>query len=156
MDVKVIKEIMSAFKEAELTKFEYKCEDFELKLGKEQKVLPPPPMPMQSMQPSMMSVVAEHVSGPVAPAAEVQVTTPTETMKTINSPMVGTFYLASSPKAKPFVEIGTKVKKGDVVCIVEAMKLMNEVEAEVDGEIVEILVNNEDMVEFNQPLFVLR
>ena len=85
-------------------------------------------------------------------------TTPTQEVptKAITSPMVGTFYSASSPKAKPFVEIGTKVKKGDVVCVIEAMKLMNEVEAEIEGEVVEILALNESMVEFGQPLFILK
>ena len=74
----------------------------------------------------------------------------------IKSPMVGTFYTASSPTSEPFVSVGKQVKKGDIICIIEAMKLMNEVEAEVDGEIVEILVENEEMVEFDQPLFVIR
>ena len=71
----------------------------------------------------------------------------------IKSPMVGVFYAAASPEAKPFVELGTKVKKGDVVCIVEAMKLMNEITADMDGEVVDICVCNGDVVEYGQPLF---
>ena len=70
--------------------------------------------------------------------------------------MVGTFYSKSSPKAEPFVKIGSKVKKGDTLCIIEAMKLMNEIESEFDGEITEILVNDEDMVEYGQPLFIIK
>ena len=70
--------------------------------------------------------------------------------------MVGKFYSKSSPKAEPFVKVGDKVKKGQVVCIVEAMKLMNEIESEFDGEVVEICVNNEDMVEYGAPLFKLK
>ena len=76
--------------------------------------------------------------------------------KTIDSPIVGTFYNAPSPEADIYVKVGDVVKKGDVVCIVEAMKLMNEIEAECDGEIVEILVANEGPVEYGQPLFKLK
>lgn len=75
--------------------------------------------------------------------------------KTINSPMVGTFYRSPSPGAKPFVEVGQKVAAGDTVCIIEAMKLLNEIEAETDGVIREILVENGSPVEFGQPLFVI-
>jgi len=73
----------------------------------------------------------------------------------IKSPMVGTFYAAPSPGAKPYVEIGTAVKPGDIVCIVEAMKLMNEIKAEVGGKVVQILVENGDPIEFGQILFAI-
>ena len=69
--------------------------------------------------------------------------------------MVGTFYASASPESKPFVTIGQSVKKGDTLCILEAMKMMNQVQAETDGKIVEILVDNAEPVEFDQPLFVL-
>ena len=79
-----------------------------------------------------------------------------EDYKIIKSPMVGTFYASSSPDKDPYVKVGDKVKKGQVVCIVEAMKLMNEIESEFDGEIVEICVNNQDMVEYGTPLFKVK
>ena len=79
-----------------------------------------------------------------------------ENYKEIKSPMVGTFYSKSSPTAKPFVKVGDKVRKGDVVCIVEAMKLMNEIESEFDGEIVEICKNDEDMCEYGDCLFKVK
>lgn len=79
-----------------------------------------------------------------------------ENYKIIKSPMVGTFYASSSPEKDPYVKVGDKVKKGQVVCIVEAMKLMNEIESEFDGEIVEICVNNQDMVEYGTPLFKVK
>lgn len=79
-----------------------------------------------------------------------------EDYKIITSPMVGTFYNSASPKEEPFVKIGDKIKKGDVLCIVEAMKLMNEIESEFDGEIVEICVTNESMVEYGTPLFKIK
>ena len=78
-----------------------------------------------------------------------------EKLNTVNSPMVGTFYASASPESKPFVTIGQSVKKGDTLCILEAMKMMNQVQAESDGKIVDILVDNAEPVEFDQPLFVL-
>jgi len=74
----------------------------------------------------------------------------------ILSPMVGTFYESQSPEHPPFIKIGDKVKKGQTLCIIEAMKLMNEIESDVDGEVVNILTRNEEMVEFNQPLFLIK
>lgn len=79
-----------------------------------------------------------------------------ENYKIIKSPMVGTFYTSSSPKVDPFVKVGDKIQKGQVVCIVEAMKLMNEIESEYDGEIVEICKKNEDMVEYGTTLFKIK
>ena len=75
---------------------------------------------------------------------------------TIDSPMVGTFYRAASPDSKPFVEKGQKVNKGDTVCILEAMKMMNQVTAEQTGTIIEILVEDSEPVEFGQPLFIIK
>ena len=74
---------------------------------------------------------------------------------TVNSPMVGTFYASASPESKPFVTVGQSVKKGDTLCILEAMKMMNQVQAESDGKILEILIDNAEPVEFDQPLFVV-
>lgn len=74
----------------------------------------------------------------------------------VKSPMVGTFYSKPSPNSDSFVKVGQKVKKGDVLCIIEAMKLMNEIESEFDGEVVEILVKDEETVEYGKPLFVIQ
>jgi acetyl-CoA carboxylase biotin carboxyl carrier protein len=79
-----------------------------------------------------------------------------EKYKEIKSPMVGTFYQASSPNAKPYVNVGDIVHVGQVVCVVEAMKLMNEIESEYDGEVVEVCVKNEDMVEFGTTLIKIK
>lgn len=76
-------------------------------------------------------------------------------VKEIKSPIVGVFYAAPSPESSPFVELGSKVKKGDVVCIVEAMKLMNEITADSDGEVVDVCVRSGDVVEYGQTLFKL-
>ena len=74
----------------------------------------------------------------------------------IKSPMVGTFYSKPSPDAKAFVEVGDKVKKGDVLCIIEAMKLMNEIESEYDGEVVEVCVKDGEIVDYGKPLFIIK
>jgi acetyl-CoA carboxylase biotin carboxyl carrier protein len=81
---------------------------------------------------------------------------PEENLFVVKSPIVGTMYSSPSDESQSFVKIGSVVKKGDTLCILEAMKLMNEIESEVDGEIVEVLVLNEDMVEYGQPLFKIR
>lgn len=79
-----------------------------------------------------------------------------EDYKIIKSPMVGTFYASSSPDKEAFVKVGDKVKKGQVICIVEAMKLMNEIESEFEGEIVEVCAKNEDIIEYGMPLFKIK
>ena len=79
-----------------------------------------------------------------------------ENFKTITSPMVGTFYAKASPSSQPFVKVGDKIKKGDVLCIIEAMKLMNEIESDIDGEIVEICQDEEQLVEYGTVLFKVK
>lgn len=90
-----------------------------------------------------------------SPAATPAPEPPLDLGVTIPSPMVGTFYRSSSPDAEVYVEVGTVVEKGDVVCIIEAMKMMNEIQAEVRGRITRILVDNSQPVEYEQPLFVI-
>lgn len=79
-----------------------------------------------------------------------------ENFNIVKSPMVGTFYLKPSPDSEPYVQVGQKVKKGDTLCIIEAMKLMNEIESEFDGEIAEILLKDGEMVEYGKPLFKIK
>ena len=97
--------------------------------------------------------IPQATPAPAAPAPAPASNSPSGTQ--VTSPMVGTFYRAPSPGADPFVEVGTQVKKGDTLCIIEAMKLLNEIEAEVSGTVKEILVDNGSPVEFGQPLFVI-
>ena len=151
MDIEAVKTLMTAFKEAELTSLSLKCETFELELGKAQQqvIVTGTERKEQEMQACAQNTEVHAVQND-------QIEDKKQNQKMITSPMVGTFYAATDPKAKPLVEAGSKVKKGDVVCIIEAMKLMNEVEAEVEGEVVEVLVANEEMVEYNQPLFILK
>lgn len=86
----------------------------------------------------------------------VETETQEDNCQIVKSPMVGTFYLKPDPNSNPYVEIGKKVKKGDILCIIEAMKLMNEIECEFDGEITEILVKDGEMVEYGKPLFKIK
>ena len=79
-----------------------------------------------------------------------------ENFNTVKSPMVGTFYLKPSPDSEPYVQVGQKVKRGDTLCIIEAMKLMNEIESEFDGEIAEVLLKDGEMVEYGKPLFKIK
>ena len=107
----------------------------------------------------VMVAAPQYAAAPVAaaPAAAVAVEAApvVEAGHTVKSPMVGTFYTASSPGSAAFVEIGSSVKKGETVCIIEAMKLLNEIEADADGIIKKILVENGQPVEFGQPLFII-
>ena len=106
------------------------------------------------------AVAAPPVAAPapaieVAPVVAAPAEPPKETGHTVTSPMVGTFYRAASPGANPFVEVGSVVKEGDPICIIEAMKIMNEIEADKAGKITKILCENGQAVEFGQPLFVV-
>ncbi len=100
-------------------------------------------------------VVHAHAAPAPGPASAPAAATAENKQLTVTSPFVGTFYRAASPEAPAFVEVGQAVRKGQVLCIVEAMKLMNEIEAEVPGRVVEILVQNGQSVEFGEPLFRL-
>jgi acetyl-CoA carboxylase biotin carboxyl carrier protein len=101
-------------------------------------------------------VAAPAVAAPVAAAPAAVEAAPAEPAgKTIKSPMVGTFYRSASPGAKSFVDVGSEIKEGEPVCIIEAMKIMNEIEADVSGKVVRILCENGQAVEFGQPLFIV-
>jgi acetyl-CoA carboxylase biotin carboxyl carrier protein len=98
-----------------------------------------------------------HAAAPAAPAAPVVPSAPAAASpdQTVTAPMVGTFYSAPAPGSKAFVDIGSEVKPGDVLCIIEAMKMMNQIESDKAGRIVSVLAKNGDPVEFGQPLFVI-
>lgn len=113
-----------------------------------------PAAPVQEAAPQVQAAVAPTPT-PQAEAAPA-VVAEDENLHKIVSPMVGTFYAASSPDAGPYVKVGDKVNNESIVCIVEAMKLMNELEAEVEGEIVKVLVENGQLVEYGQPLFLVK
>ena len=106
-------------------------------------------MPSAGMQQFSAPAPAAAPAAPAAPAVAV------ETGHVVKSPMVGTFYRSSAPGAAAFVEVGTNIKEGDTLCIIEAMKLLNEIDADVSGVVTKVLVENGQPVEFGQPLFVI-
>lgn len=115
------------------------------------------PAPAAASAPAPAALAAEPPATP-APAAEAAPEAPARSASTgtpVKAPIVGTFYAASSPDAPPYVKVGDKVQPGQVLCIIEAMKLMNEIEAEVSGTVREILVKNAEPVEYGQTLFII-
>ncbi|MBS9782716.1 MAG: acetyl-CoA carboxylase biotin carboxyl carrier protein [Arcobacter sp.] len=152
MDFKEIKELIRVFDKSELNKLKVKEGNFEIALGKAgsevTQVVNSTPS-VQTVNPTIPSI-----------AAPVETTCTIENDEkvcadTINAPMVGTFYASPSPESPEFVKVGDTVKKGQTLCILEAMKIMNEVEAECDCKILEILVKDANPVEYDMPLFVI-
>lgn len=155
MDIKQIKEVIDLMKKAELTNFEIEDKGFKLRLeratcgtGAVQVVQSAPAA--YAPAPAAAPVAAPAAAAPAAPAADAA------NIRIITSPMVGTFYTASSPDAAPYVTIGSAVKADSIVCIIEAMKVMNEVQADIAGTIVEVLVASGTSVEFGKPLFKVK
>lgn len=142
MELEDLKALIELLKDTDITELQVEKEGTRLKIKRE-KILTSIEMPLQ--KPSVT-----HTKTTGIPAEE-----ETQRLVTITSPIVGTFYRAPSPDTNPFVEIGSKVSKGQVLCIVEAMKLMNEIESETDGIIVKILVENGQPVEYGEPLFLI-
>ena len=112
----------------------------------------PPPPPMGGGMPPMMA----PMSAPAPAMAQAPAAAPQISGNVVKSPIVGTFYAAASPEKPPFVTVGQQVKKGDVLMIIESMKLMNEVQSEFDGTVAEILVKNGEAVEFDQPIMIIK
>jgi oxaloacetate decarboxylase alpha subunit len=150
MNLKEIKEMMKLMNEYEMFEVEIEREGVKLKL---KKGMDGAIVPMMHHAPA--GPAAHTASAPVVESPSAAAPSRSSTAAEINSPMVGTFYRSPSPEAPPFVEIGQMVDVGQVVCIVEAMKLMNEIKSEVKGKVVDVLVNNAEPVEFGQTLFLV-
>lgn len=154
--IEEIKEIITALDNSSVTEVELTCgngEKIKLKKRNEVKVVAAEPVeiPVAPVAPVVPVAPAAPQASPAAEAA------PAETEgKEIKSPMVGVFYAAASPDSEPYVQVGQTVKKGDTLCIIEAMKLMNEINAEESGVITEICAKNGDLVQFGQPLFKIK
>ena len=150
MDFKEIRELIRVFDKSELNKLKVKEGEFEISMqrGFESGVTT-----VTTSAP--VAQVATASAAPVAVSAPVADTVVRAAGETINSPMVGTYYSSPSPESPSFVKVGGTVKKGQTLCILEAMKIMNEVEAEFDCKIIEILVKDGDPVEYDMPIFVV-
>ncbi|HZI95234.1 MAG TPA: acetyl-CoA carboxylase biotin carboxyl carrier protein [Patescibacteria group bacterium] len=158
MDSKELKELMEYISQSNFVEFEIELEDFKLKLVKDSGRLRDGShnhnaggglMP-QPVQP------AAGYAAPPSVAAAAPAAAPAADIYQVTSPMVGTFYRTPNPSAAPFVQVGDIVKKGQALCIIEAMKLMNEIESEVAGEVVDIPVSNGQPVEYGEVLFRIR
>lgn len=145
MDISQIRKLIRLIQSTDVTEIEVVEGDQTVRISRQSNAVP-------------ISVAAAAPTMEVAAPAAVPPATPAETPATdeghvVKSPMVGTFYQSPSPEAEPFIRTGAKVSKGDTLCIIEAMKLMNEIESEYDGKLLEVLVENGQPVEYNQPLF---
>lgn len=162
MDLETLRGFADLMEERGLTRIKLEEPDLTLELEREGAgATQPPAWPAfpPAMPAAWPAAPAAAVAAPAAPAATTEPAAPTAPAQVASgatevcAPMVGVFYVAPSPGAEPFVRVGSKVKKGETLCILEAMKLMNEVVAECDGEIAEICANDGDLVEYGRVLF---
>ncbi|MBD3615803.1 MAG: acetyl-CoA carboxylase biotin carboxyl carrier protein [Gracilimonas sp.] len=156
MDLKLIKNILDLIAESDVNEVSLEEGDFKIKVKKQGEV-----QQVSYAQPAAPHPPAQAVHAPAQPqqqeaAAGQSSAEDQPDGDTVTSPIVGTFYEAASPDSDPFVKVGDKVSKGDTLCIVEAMKIMNEIEAEFGGTVEKILVNDGQPVEFEQPLFIIK
>jgi acetyl-CoA carboxylase biotin carboxyl carrier protein len=158
MDIKQIQELVRIITRTSISEIEIEEKDFKITIRQkmEQAAMPLNPQPLPPQQ-----VVTEHIvhrdvpQQPATPATQATPAKPADNYITIKSPMIGTFYRRSSPDKPPFAEVGTEVTPGKTVCIIEAMKLFNEIESEVTGKVVKVLVEDSSPVEYDQPLFLV-
>ena len=158
MNQKELKDLIDFLVEKDITEFELERGDVKVRVkrGTEPVVIPAPSIPIQIAAP-----VAGEASRPAPAAPAAAPAAPAEAaeeagLHIVKSPIVGTYYEAPSPGSPPFIKVGDEVTAGQVLCIVEAMKLMNEIESDVAGEIVKILVTNNQPIEYGQSLFAIR
>ena len=155
MNVEEIKELMTLFNDSNMTEFHLSNEEFEVQFSKREEY----PQVVSNAVASVANVASPVEAAPVnaAPSTEAQVAPQVAAdAKYITSPIVGVVYLQSSPDADPFVQVGKQITSNDTVCIIEAMKIMNEIKSDFNGEVVEVLVENGQMVDFGQKLFAIR
>ncbi|WP_076419817.1 acetyl-CoA carboxylase biotin carboxyl carrier protein [Colwellia sp. UCD-KL20] len=148
MDIRKIKKLIELVEESGINELEISEGEESVRISRGASVI-------QTAAPQYTQPSAPAASAPAAPAAATIEAAPVASGHTIRSPMVGTFYASASPDSPAFVEVGQHVNAGDTLCIVEAMKMMNQIEADKSGVIKEILAQNEDAIEFDQPLFII-
>ena len=152
MNLRQIRELVRLLESSSLTVLEIEENDLRVRLEKGQTTgfAQPVPAALPQAVPAALPVETAPAPAPVADG-----TVDFNRLKEVKSPLVGIFYAAPSPGAEPFAGVGSRVKKGDVLCVVEAMKLMNEITADTDGEVIDVCVQNGQVVEFGQILFKL-
>ncbi len=153
MDLNLIRKLVKLVDSSEVTDLEIEENGLRVKIAKKIRGVKALTQPQfLSVPQSAPNTAAEQKGGEAASTKE----EPKEELHEVHSPIVGTFYRAPAPDADPYVQVGDTISQGSVLCIVEAMKLMNEIESDVSGKIVKILVENGKPVEYNQPLFLVR
>jgi acetyl-CoA carboxylase biotin carboxyl carrier protein len=157
MNVDAIKQILDLVREHELTEFELEQGGVKLRVRKQGAAPPAPAAAAPALAPMPAPVLASFAPVPaaMAPAAAAPAEEPLE-LSVVTSPIVGTFYRSPDPSSPSFVEVGQRVKKGQTLCIIEAMKLMNEIESEYEGEIVKVYVENGQPVQYGERLFAVK
>ena len=166
MDLRELKEILQILEEKEITEFELEEEGMKLRIRKaaassnHSAASGVPALVVHPAAPSPLNVAVALPASPVSAPAAAEVPAPVPAQEpglaTVKSPIVGTFYRAPDPGSPPFVNVGDRVRVGQVLCIIEAMKLMNEIEAEVAGEIVKVHHESGQPVQYGEPLFAIR
>ena len=148
MDIRKVKKLIELLEESGISELEISEGEESVRISRHPR--------MQMQAPVAQAPVAQAIAPPPAgPATSAGEHKPKDDESSVTSPMVGTYYSASAPGAKPFVEIGTEIKVGQTLCIIEAMKMMNQIESDKAGKITAILAKNGDPVEFGQPLFII-
>ncbi|MNZ50100.1 Biotin carboxyl carrier protein of acetyl-CoA carboxylase [compost metagenome] len=153
MDIRKVKKLIELLEESGIDELEIREGEESVRISRHSKTAAQPiyaAAPAYAPAPAAAPVAAAPAAAPAAEAAA-----PVLNGNVVRSPMVGTFYRSPSPSSPSFVEVGQSVKKGDIICIVEAMKMMNHIEAEISGTISAILVENGQPVEFDQPMFTI-
>lgn len=159
MNLKDIKELVKIIDSSNLTEFQFEKDNVKILLKKEiilKQVAHQEIMPLYNEGRIRGAVEVSGLEKNEEEKLEIEDKSIDENVHIVKSPILGTFYASPSPDAPPYVKVGDKVKSGDVLCIVEAMKLMNEINSDAEGEIVEVLVENQSPVEYGQPLFKIR
>jgi len=160
MNITEIQDLIKFVSKSGVTEVEIEKKDFKITIKSEskkveQQYILQAPVAAAPVQPAVQAAPAPVAApAPAAPAAEKPAADDSKYI-TVKSPMIGTFYRASGPDKDPFVSVGQSIGKGDVVCIIEAMKLFNEIESEISGKIVKVLVDDASPVEYDQPLFLV-
>ena len=155
MDIRKIKKLIELLEESGIAEIEIKEGEEAVRISRMPTWPAAAPMHHHPMASAPMAAAVEMPKAVAAPPAEAAAAKPRPSEHVITAPMVGTFYASPSPGAKAFIEIGDEVKVGQVLCIIEAMKMMNQIEADKAGRVTSIMARNGDPVEFGQPLFVV-
>jgi acetyl-CoA carboxylase biotin carboxyl carrier protein len=152
MDIRKVKKLIELLEESGIAELEISEGEESVRISRHSRSSTPMPMPMAMPMPLSAPMMQPLAATAAAPGAESKARNDEHT---VTSPMVGTYYSAASPGAKSFVEIGTEVKPGQILCIIEAMKMMNQIESDKSGKVTAILAKNGEPVEFGQPLFII-